>query len=431
MNRHLIARLAALAGLSLVAGAQAQQTITLFGLQYRVDRVDYFQNVSWPSPVFAGDTIRLFESEGVTWAGNNKLLLTADDMADIFIGNPDNWLVEVDVVSTNGRVTGLNYSRTVATIDTGAYDPNPGGITINQGASGLGAGGDAVIAGNAGALFGFGYRPGNFGQSIEFPTGSGCVAAAGQCNLPLAPFNTNAEDAAFVNGWGGRPDYFFVINQDLVALDESGVERWTTAGVRDSEFPVARGKPADASGPAIPAIPGGVAKGLAFARDTSKFPPALRRPNGVILVSFDRAYPALQAYDVDGTLLGTEFLSTSGTPLPPWRIDMSGCPASGQVSRPHIESIAIDPGRGRIFLVNQGAFASCNLIWVLTPCVADFDMNGVRDVSDIFAFLSSWFAGCAGQPGSGCNGSNADVDDNGVRDVSDIFAFLSAWFAGC
>jgi len=27
-------------------------------------------------------------------------------------------------------------------------------------------------------------------------------------------------------------------------------------------------------------------------------------------------------------------------------------------------------------------------------CYADFDKSGVKDVADIFAFLSAWFAGC-------------------------------------
>jgi len=54
-------------------------------------------------------------------------------------------------------------------------------------------------------------------------------------------------------------------------------------------------------------------------------------------------------------------------------------------------------------------------------CPADFDNSGTRDVSDIFAFLSAWFA----------NGPGSDFDNSGTRDVSDIFAFLSAWFAGC
>ncbi|MBY0263756.1 MAG: hypothetical protein K2Q20_15530, partial [Phycisphaerales bacterium] len=54
-------------------------------------------------------------------------------------------------------------------------------------------------------------------------------------------------------------------------------------------------------------------------------------------------------------------------------------------------------------------------------CEADFDLDGVRTVSDIFAFLSAWFA----------SASTADVDASGGVTVSDIFAFLTEWFAGC
>lgn len=54
-------------------------------------------------------------------------------------------------------------------------------------------------------------------------------------------------------------------------------------------------------------------------------------------------------------------------------------------------------------------------------CSADFNNNGVADVSDIFAFLSAWFAG----------NSTADVNNDGLITVADIFAFLSAWHAGC
>ena len=61
---------------------------------------------------------------------------------------------------------------------------------------------------------------------------------------------------------------------------------------------------------------------------------------------------------------------------------------------------------------------------VTTPCChADFDKSGIKDVADIFAYLSAWFA----------NSPYADVGGNGTgtRDVTDIFQFLSAWFAGC
>ncbi|MBY0261444.1 MAG: lamin tail domain-containing protein [Phycisphaerales bacterium] len=56
-------------------------------------------------------------------------------------------------------------------------------------------------------------------------------------------------------------------------------------------------------------------------------------------------------------------------------------------------------------------------------CYADFNKSGVKDVADIFAYLSAWFA----------NSPFSDVggDGTGTRDVSDIFQFLSGWFAGC
>jgi len=54
-------------------------------------------------------------------------------------------------------------------------------------------------------------------------------------------------------------------------------------------------------------------------------------------------------------------------------------------------------------------------------CPADFDGNGTREVADVFAFLSAWFA----------LDPSADFDGVGGIGVPDIFAFLSAWFAGC
>ncbi|MBY0262711.1 MAG: FG-GAP repeat protein [Phycisphaerales bacterium] len=57
-----------------------------------------------------------------------------------------------------------------------------------------------------------------------------------------------------------------------------------------------------------------------------------------------------------------------------------------------------------------------------TPsCPADFNLDSVRNVADIFAFLSAWFN----------NDPRADFDNQDGKTVADIFAFLSAWFAGC
>ncbi len=55
------------------------------------------------------------------------------------------------------------------------------------------------------------------------------------------------------------------------------------------------------------------------------------------------------------------------------------------------------------------------------PCRVDFDGSGSLSPSDIFAFLSAWFAGSA----------SADFDMSGSLSVQDIFAFINAWFAGC
>ena len=49
------------------------------------------------------------------------------------------------------------------------------------------------------------------------------------------------------------------------------------------------------------------------------------------------------------------------------------------------------------------------------------DNNGVLGVSDIFAFISAWFA----------TDPRTDFDHSGSIEVQDIFAFLAAWFTGC
>jgi ELWxxDGT repeat protein len=65
-------------------------------------------------------------------------------------------------------------------------------------------------------------------------------------------------------------------------------------------------------------------------------------------------------------------------------------------------------------------------LYVLPLCVADFDGDGNHAVTDIFAYLSAFFAGRPeGVP------VGADVNGDTTVGVNDIFAFLSAWFAGC
>lgn len=56
-----------------------------------------------------------------------------------------------------------------------------------------------------------------------------------------------------------------------------------------------------------------------------------------------------------------------------------------------------------------------------SACRADFNCDGGVAVSDIFSFLTAWFA----------SDPRADFNGAGGIGVSDIFDFLNAWFAGC
>ena len=107
------------------------------------------------------------------------------------------------------------------------------------------------------------------------------------------------------------------------------------------------------------------------------------------------------------------------------RINFSGGALATPANPARFDAAA--PGGGRL----RGYAWGENIGWINLDdaihyvgvlCPADFDGNGVREVSDIFAFLSAWFA----------NAAAADFDGSGLPvAVPDIFAFLSAWFAGC
>ncbi len=73
----------------------------------------------------------------------------------------------------------------------------------------------------------------------------------------------------------------------------------------------------------------------------------------------------------------------------------------------------------------DGRLNAADIAWVsqhgLPRCPADFNDDQVTDVSDIFSFLTAWFA----------NHPKADFNGNNHADVQDIFSFLEVWFQGC
>jgi hypothetical protein len=296
-------------------------------------------------------------------------------------------------------------------------------VTINPTATGLGGGGNLIVIGNDGFLFAYANGGPLAGQLLQAGQNSACAQPAGGCNLDISAQNFNAEDVTFVPGAGARQPSFFVINQDLGGFDIAGVERWSVTGQLLGTFPV---------GGAVQAnLAGGVAKGITYVADSPRLPAALRRPEGVVLVSFDRDFPALQAFTVDGVLLGTEILTTTGTPAAPFRLDMSGCSL-----RMHIESLAADGATGRLFLCNQGSFLSCNYLWVLTPsCLPDIagagqtiGGDGQLTADDIIVFIGWFFAA---DTRADVAGSGQVPTPDGQFTADDIIVFINRFFAGC
>ncbi len=93
-----------------------------------------------------------------------------------------------------------------------------------------------------------------------------------------------------------------------------------------------------------------------------------------------------------------------------------------RTSQMRLRFVANDAGAGSIIEAAIDEVRVTVRDCTLPPvCEADFDGNGTREVPDIFAFLSAWFAGDV----------SADFDGTPGIAVPDIFAFLSLWFAGC
>ena len=151
------------------------------------------------------------------------------------------------------------------------------------------------------------------------------------------------------------------------------------------------------------------------------FPPGASSSHIVGLASSNGTPPPAGQYRVRP--VGLTCFDVAFAPLVDWpspdgyRFTVSDdCDNDGQSDNAQIAANGSLDGNG------NGVIDSCEEGEPGCPC--EMDGNTTLNVSDVFAFLSIWFA----------NGPRADFDGvNGVQ-VADIFAFLSCWFAhpvGC
>ncbi len=105
-----------------------------------------------------------------------------------------------------------------------------------------------------------------------------------------------------------------------------------------------------------------------------------------------------------------------------WR--RNGTPIPGATARVYTIAAAAPGNAGSYTCTVTNPCGSATsapaVLQVADCCPADYDGNGQREVADIFAFLSDWFAGVP-----------RAFNFGGTAGVPAIFAFLSAWFAGC
>ncbi len=399
--RRILAGLTVAAGLAAGAFAADVGTITLFGQKYHIDRFDYFNDITFPDPVQPGFTLGMIESEAVHWLGNNRFLISSDEMD--FFGSDKNFVVEAQINYSAALPTSLSYVRTVVRQNQlpppSGWDLDPAGLTINPTASGIGAGGNLVVAdaeggdGTTEQLRGFDLVS---GAQFEFPPGSGCllIDAGKFCGASIEPFNDNVEDVVFVPG----RDQFYTIEDNVYQTDI-----YTLAGAYVGSW---------AFGQAIGIANAGEGKGVTYLPDSPAFPPLLRRAEGVILIGYDDQGPGLHAFTLDGTPIALEFLTDNGTGGGVSLLDMGTC-----LNQLQIESLCADPQTGRILLVMQGDGLTCNFAFLLTP-VCQGDLNGDRQTNeaDLGVLLAAWQSSPAG-----------DLDGDGQTSEPDLGILLANW----
>lgn len=425
-----LAAAAALAGLAPLAAAQ--ETVTLFGQAYRVQRFDYSQQIQIPSIAFPGLVNGMVEVEGFHYVGARRFLMSSDALGEVFPGEPKNWVIEAELVEdAGGNVTGLSFVRLVVASDftLDGFELDPSGITVNPTASGIGGGGNLVIGSSQESIRAYNLgNPGVRGTALPVPPGSSCQPA--NCQLNLVGQLFDLEDIAFVPAFGRTNAQFYVLNQEF----PSSLRRYTLDGTFVSEFNIGRDGP---QGDALM-----TPKGLTYLADSERFPATIRRPGGALMVGLDNDFPGLQVFSREGALVAYEPLTQDGTALGAPKLATGDCGLQ-------IESVGADPVTGRLFLINQGDGLTCNFIWILTPitgttCAPDYNGDGALNTDDISDYITDYFADPV-TPGPGgyaqpCPGAPAPYDTLGYRvdfnqdcavNTDDISDYITAYFAGC
>jgi hypothetical protein len=380
MSAHFSNLLAGVLVLTSIGLPAAGQTLTLFGRNYLVQTFDYTSEITFPNPMPNGPaTVGWNESEGAQWIGNNRFVLCSNEMGDV--GSYKNQVIEAALqVSPAGIVTGFSYVRHLHINDNapvasgGLGDPfstKPRGVTVNVGTSGLGAGGNVIIA-DAVA---------EYAREISFVNGG----LTGNL-FSVFPPNDDFEDLVFAQDAQGG-GLFYTVRQksphsvNVFTANGSLVNTW---------FVGPNGTPAQTGEP----------KGIAWLPESAALPDSLQGLGGVILVALDDLGPALAAYRMDGTAISIE--SIVHPLLNP----------GNQISL-QIEAVTFDPQTGRLFLFQQGQLGNDNFVYVLSP---DCNGNGIADPADI------------------AQGLVADVNANGRPDncelVSSVFCLADGSSSG-
>lgn len=443
LTRSIAAGLTTSIMLAAGAATALADTISLFGQQYDIQRFDYSQMVAWPSTAIPGNTVRLVEVEGIHFVSNDLVYFSSDAIGEVFPGEPKNFVIEARLTSAGDTITGLAFNRVVLSnraptqFPAGPFDLDAAGVTINTSSTGIGGGGNLVLTSQKTKLRGYSLQAGSFGIPL-LAAGGPCPTA--DCSTSTASGVTDGEDLCFVPGFETRPPAFYVLDQEF---PDRAVRFSVTGQLENSASFLIGGDAPAMNDPDSIATP----KGICFMPESNLFPASVSRPGGTLMVALDNDVPGLQVFDFAGNMLAFEPLTVE---VPTFRslLPMGDCD-----DVPQLESVAVDPATGRLFLVNQGNGLTCNIVWILTPVastptgcspadIANTDGDPAPDNSidngDFTAFFSAFFLPASDPLSLIADIANTDGETriegagpDGTVDNGDFTAFFTNFFLGC